>query len=165
MEKKSPEHRKKPGLPRSIKKGKKTTAQLQMYICHKHYESIVRESLSKHHRRRVPKKLKNKQGSERIARVWIISSVWLNSTKKKVATNGEIFMLFDLIKAYDTVPVQKLWRILEKSRINNTAITTIKQLYEQHRGSNSEITYRKAFQSRKAFDKVAASLPHYLKYT
>ena len=52
--------------------------------------------------------------------------------EKKVATNRDVHLLFvDLTKAYDTIPVQKLWQVLEKSPINNTVITAVKQLYDQ----------------------------------
>lgn len=37
----------------------------------------------------------------------------------------------DLTKAYDTVLVQKLWQMLEKSSINNTVIIAIKQLHKK----------------------------------
>lgn len=52
--------------------------------------------------------------------------------EKKVARNREVHLLFvDLTKAYDTVPIQKLWQVLENSPINNTAIQAIRQLYNQ----------------------------------
>ncbi|XP_030766627.1 uncharacterized protein LOC115890522 [Sitophilus oryzae] len=60
----------------------------------------------------------------------IFSLTQLNG--KKVARNREAHLLFvDLSKAYDTVPIQKLWQVLENSPINNTAIKAIKQLYHQ----------------------------------
>lgn len=60
----------------------------------------------------------------------IFSLTQLNG--KKVARNREAHLLFvDLSKAYDTVPIQKLWQVLQNSPINNTAIKAIKQLYHQ----------------------------------
>lgn len=44
---------------------------------------------------------------------------------KKLATNINLNLLFvDLTKAYDIVLIQKLWKILEKSPINNTVLST-----------------------------------------
>lgn len=37
----------------------------------------------------------------------------------------------DLQKAYDTVPVSKLWRVLEQSNINHTYVTALKELYRE----------------------------------
>ncbi|XP_044760773.1 uncharacterized protein LOC123318222 [Coccinella septempunctata] len=52
--------------------------------------------------------------------------------EKKTATNREVHLLFvDLTRAYDTVPIKKLWQVLEMSPINSTAISAIKQLYGQ----------------------------------
>lgn len=39
----------------------------------------------------------------------------------------------DLIKAYDNVPVKKLWEALERIKINVTLISAIKQLYNNCR--------------------------------
>jgi len=58
-------------------------------------------------------------------------------TVKKKATNRELHLLFiDLTKAYDSVPLNKLWEILERSTINTRLIEVIKSLHE---GSNSKI--------------------------
>ena len=39
--------------------------------------------------------------------------------EKKKATNRELHLLFiDLTKAYDSVPLNKLWETLDKSTIN-----------------------------------------------
>ncbi|KAH1020690.1 hypothetical protein HUJ04_010305 [Dendroctonus ponderosae] len=52
------------------------------------------------------------------------SSGLVQLNEKKVATNREVHLLFlDLTKAYDTVLVEKLWRGLEHSPIDNTIIS------------------------------------------
>ncbi|XP_044751717.1 uncharacterized protein LOC123311711 [Coccinella septempunctata] len=59
----------------------------------------------------------------------IFSLMQLN--EKKVATNREVHLLFvDLTKAYDSVPIQRLWGVLERSPIDNTILKAIKQLYD-----------------------------------
>ena len=51
---------------------------------------------------------------------------------KKKATNRELHLLFiDLTKAYDSVPLNKLWESLDKSTINTKLIDTIKSLYKE----------------------------------
>ena len=58
-------------------------------------------------------------------------------TEKKRATNRKLHLLFiDLIKAYDSVPLNKLWETLDKSTINTRLIDAIKLLYG---GSSSKI--------------------------
>jgi len=57
--------------------------------------------------------------------------------EKKKATNRELHLLFiDLTKAYDGVPLNKLWETLDRSAINTRLIEAIKSLYK---GSNSKI--------------------------
>lgn len=57
--------------------------------------------------------------------------------EKKTATNRDIHITFiDLQKAYDTVPVTKLWEVLQESNINYTLIKALKNLYH---GSTSRI--------------------------
>lgn len=36
----------------------------------------------------------------------------------------------DLAKTYDTVPIMKLWEVLESTNINVTLINAIKELYK-----------------------------------
>jgi hypothetical protein len=56
---------------------------------------------------------------------------------KKGATNRDSHLLFiDLTKAYDSVPLNKLWETLDKSTINARLIEAIKSLYK---GSGSKI--------------------------
>lgn len=51
--------------------------------------------------------------------------------EKKTARSLETHLLFvDLTKAYDTVPVNKLWEVLEGTCISATVINAIKNLYE-----------------------------------
>ena len=51
--------------------------------------------------------------------------------------NRELHLLFiDLTKAYDSVPLNKLWEVLEKSTINTSLIEAIKLLYK---GCSSKI--------------------------
>ena len=38
-------------------------------------------------------------------------------------------MFIDLHKAYDTVPVTKLWKVLQETYINNTLINALQNLY------------------------------------
>ena len=56
---------------------------------------------------------------------------------KKKATNRELHLLFiDLTNAYASVPLNKLWEVLEKSTINASLIEAIKLLYK---GCSSKI--------------------------
>jgi len=58
--------------------------------------------------------------------------------EKKKATNRKLHLLFiDLTKAYDSIPLNKLWEILDGLAINIRLIEAIKALYE---GSSSKIT-------------------------
>lgn len=51
--------------------------------------------------------------------------------EKRTATNRESHLLFvDLTKAYDTIPLQKLWEVLNETQINTTIIRAIQQLYD-----------------------------------
>lgn len=60
--------------------------------------------------------------------------------EKKLNTNQEVHLMYvDLKKAYDSVPLKKLWEILQETNINQTLITALKNLYRiLHRGSNRE---------------------------
>jgi hypothetical protein len=50
--------------------------------------------------------------------------------KKRNATNQETHLLFvDLMKAYDSIPISKLWKVLGESNINNTLIKALQNLY------------------------------------
>ena len=51
--------------------------------------------------------------------------------EKKMATNNEqLHLLFvDLTKAYDTVPIKKLWEVMSTTSVNVKVIKAIKQLY------------------------------------
>ncbi|XP_044745272.1 uncharacterized protein LOC123307119 [Coccinella septempunctata] len=50
--------------------------------------------------------------------------------EKKTATNREVHITFvDLHKAYDTIPIVKLWEVLEGTNINHTLIKAVKDLY------------------------------------
>jgi len=80
--------------------------------------------------------------------------------EKKKATNRELHLLFiDLTKAYDSVPLNKLWETLDKSTINTRLIEAIKSLYK---GSSSKIKIGNLI--TKGF-KVAVYRQLYLKYT
>jgi hypothetical protein len=51
--------------------------------------------------------------------------------EKNKATNRELHLLFiDLTRAYDSVPLNKIWETLDKSTINKRLIETIKSLYK-----------------------------------
>jgi hypothetical protein len=57
--------------------------------------------------------------------------------EKKKATNRELHFLFiNLTKAYDSIPLNKLWETLDGLAINTRLIEAIKALYE---GSSSKI--------------------------
>ena len=57
--------------------------------------------------------------------------------EKKKATNRELHLLFiDLTKANNSIPLNKLWEILDGLAINTRLIEAIKALYE---GSSSKI--------------------------
>jgi len=50
--------------------------------------------------------------------------------EKRNATNQETHLLFvDLTKAYDSIPILKLWEVLGESNINNTLIKALQNLY------------------------------------
>lgn len=52
--------------------------------------------------------------------------------EKKTAKNQEVHLLFvDLKKAYDSVPLVKLWQTLERSSVNVELIRAVKSLYYQ----------------------------------
>lgn len=54
--------------------------------------------------------------------------------EKRAAKNIETHITFvDLQKAYDTVPIRKLWETLEKSSINYTLICAVQELYKNTR--------------------------------
>jgi hypothetical protein len=56
--------------------------------------------------------------------------------EKKKVTNRELHLLFiDLKKAYESVPLHKLWETLDKSTVNTRLIEAIKSLYK---GSSSK---------------------------
>jgi len=60
--------------------------------------------------------------------------------EKKKATNRELHLLFiDLTKAYGSIPLNKLWEILDGLAINTRLIEAINALYE---GSRSKIKIR-----------------------
>lgn len=55
--------------------------------------------------------------------------------EKSLARNREVHLIFiDLKKAYDSVPIKKLWNVLEDTDINPIYINTIKKLYEENTG-------------------------------
>ena len=57
--------------------------------------------------------------------------------EKKKATDRRLYLLFiDLTKAYDSVPLNKLWETLDGLAINRKLIEAINALYE---GSSSKI--------------------------
>jgi len=57
--------------------------------------------------------------------------------EKKKATNRKLhLLLIDLTKASDSIPLNKLWEILDGLAINTRLIEAIKALYE---GSSSKI--------------------------
>jgi hypothetical protein len=50
--------------------------------------------------------------------------------EKRNATNQETNLLFiDLTKAYDSIPILKLWEVLGESNINNTLAKALQNLY------------------------------------
>lgn len=52
--------------------------------------------------------------------------------EKRMAYNQELHLLYvDLKKAYDSVPLNKLWEALEKTNINTELIKAVKSLYKQ----------------------------------
>lgn len=54
--------------------------------------------------------------------------------EKRAARNMETHLAFvDLHKAYDTVPISELWRVLEQSNISVTYIRALKELYKDSR--------------------------------
>ena len=58
-------------------------------------------------------------------------------TEKRNATNQETHLLFaDMTKAYDSIPISKLWEVLGESNINNTLIKALQNLY----GNTAQVT-------------------------
>lgn len=58
------------------------------------------------------------------------SYIQSDPTNQKVPETVELYLLFpDLTKACDTVPIQKLWQVMERSKIRNKLITTIIVIY------------------------------------
>lgn len=54
--------------------------------------------------------------------------------EKKTARNQEVHITFiDLQKAYDTVPLMKLWETLQESNINYTLIKALRNLHKDSR--------------------------------
>jgi hypothetical protein len=50
--------------------------------------------------------------------------------EKRNARNQKTQTLFvDLTKAYDSIPILKLWKVLGESNINNTLIKAVQNLY------------------------------------
>ena len=50
--------------------------------------------------------------------------------EKRLSVNQEVHLLFiDLSKAYDNVPVSKLWEVLQNTNINHTLIQAIQEIY------------------------------------
>lgn len=48
--------------------------------------------------------------------------------------NQEVHLLFiDLAKAYDNVPISKLWEVLRRTNINQTIIQAVQALYKESR--------------------------------
>lgn len=55
--------------------------------------------------------------------------------QKKWQTGRELHMVFlDLAKAYDSVPVIKLWEVMNESNINKILINAVKELYIDQKG-------------------------------
>lgn len=53
--------------------------------------------------------------------------------EKRLERGRDVHLLFiDLTKAYDSVPVEKLWESMEKTNICNTLIKTVKELYRDN---------------------------------
>jgi hypothetical protein len=51
-------------------------------------------------------------------------------TEKRNATNQETHLLFvDMTKAYDSIPISKLWEVLGESNINNNLIKALQNPY------------------------------------
>jgi len=52
--------------------------------------------------------------------------------EEKTATNSELHLLFiDLTKAYDTLPLNKIWETLDRSAVNTRLTEAIKSLYKE----------------------------------
>lgn len=51
--------------------------------------------------------------------------------EKKTSIKKTLYLVFvDLSKAYDTVPIAKLWKVLEEIKINGTVIKALRKFYE-----------------------------------
>jgi hypothetical protein len=63
--------------------------------------------------------------------------------EKKMAVDQPLHLLFvDTEKAYDSVPLENLWKVLEHYNISSSIIRAIKRLYEN---SLSKIKIRKQY--------------------
>ncbi|KAK7792824.1 hypothetical protein R5R35_006002 [Gryllus longicercus] len=55
--------------------------------------------------------------------------------QKKWQTGKELHMVFlDIAKVYDSVPVIKLWEVMNKSNVNKILINAVKKLYIDQKG-------------------------------
>lgn len=59
--------------------------------------------------------------------------------EKRMARNQEVHITFiDLQKAYDIVPLMKLWEVLQESNINYTLIKALRNLYKDSRSRTKQ---------------------------
>lgn len=71
--------------------------------------------------------------------------------EKRSAVSQETHLMFiDLQKAYDTVPVKKLWKVLHETNVNHTIIRALKNLYD---GTSSRVKIGNNFSEKFPVDK------------
>jgi hypothetical protein len=58
---------------------------------------------------------------------------WSNASTPQPGGPGYLshLLFVDLEKTYDNIPLIKLWKALEETRINSTLIKTVKELYRR----------------------------------
>ena len=63
--------------------------------------------------------------------------------EKKASINKELYLMsVGITKAYETVPITKLWKVVEEIKINNAVIKALKKFYE---GSSIKIKVGQKF--------------------
>jgi hypothetical protein len=87
-------------------------------------------------------------------------------TEKMNATNQEIHLLFvDLTKAYDTIPISKLWEVLGELNINNTLNEALQNLYGNTAQVETGNKLSHPFNIIKDYARNVAFSLHFLRFT
>ena len=108
---------------------------------------------------------KNKVDFKQDDHVQTASFAWNKLLKKRNATNQETHLLFvDLTKAYDSIPILKLWEVLKELNINNTLIKALENLYT-NTAQVLETNYPKFLTLLRDYARDRAFSLHFLRFT